>query len=451
MQRFLRKCRCLFLVCASVVSLLGGVACSGATTGTSFSIFNQRPHQGSGAAIAPQTADHIHPLWSYQPGETVFGGITSTKGIVYVRYESNTSIVGKGESIANFDQTERGGEVSVLDALDSQRGSRVFRFQVPESFDDSAGPLVVEDTVYLALTYHVCALNRQTGKLRWCSAVVDRTNEAEYLLDGEMAYENGLLFLGAYHTLIAVDATTGKRVWSAPVLMRSSHLVAGNNLIYVSALGDKLTAFDARSGQLVWHTALMPDAPDPDDPSGNFAPVPLLGDGVLYILTGRILDAFQGSSGGLLWQVQVTLDGEYQLEEPPFPIVENGGGTAYAVALVETARGSQVTSELVAYNLSTHKQAWRKQLEGPFAQALGVSSGVVYAASLQSGGPWSSQPRWHFWLSMVDIRSGQVLRQLQNNDSSFRVDQLVGGDGRLYVSGSFPDSGQRRMVYALGN
>ena len=210
-------------------------------------------------------------------------------------------------------------------------------------------------------------------------------------------------------------------------------------------------AFDARSGQQVSHTALMPDAPDPDDPSGNFAPVPLLGDGVLSIFTGKRLMTFQGSSGSLLWQVQVTLDGEYQLEEPPFPIIEKGGGTAYAVALVETATNSQIASELVAYNLHTHKQAWRKQLEGAYPQAVGGSSGVVYAASLQSDGPWSPQPRWHFWLSMVDIRSGQLLRQLQNNDSSFRVDQLVGGDGRLYVSGSFPDLGQRRMVYALGN
>ena len=451
MQRFLRQCRCLSLVCASVVALLGGVACGGVSTNTPFSIFNQRPHRGSGAAITPQTADHIHPLWSYQPGETVFGGITSTKGIVYVRYASNTSIVGKGESIANFDQTERGGEVSVLDALDSQRGSRLWRFQAPESFDDAAKPLVVEDTVYLALTYHVCALNGQTGKLRWCSAVINRKNDAEYILDGEMAFEHGLLFLGAYHTLIAVDATTGKRVWSAPVLMRSSHLVAGNNLVYVSALGGKLMAFDAKLGKPVWHIALLPDAYDPDDPSGNFAPVPLLGDGVLSILTGRMLVAFQGSSGGLLWQVQVTLDGEYQLEEPPFPMVEHVGGTAYVVALVQTARSSQLTSELVAYNLHTHKQAWREQVEGAFPQAVGVSSGVVYAASLQSDGSWSPQPRWHFWLSMVDIRSGQVLRQLQNNDSSFRVDQLVGGDGRLYVSGYFPDFGRRRMVYALGN
>jgi hypothetical protein len=86
MQRFLRKCHCLSLVCASVVALLGGVACSGANTNSSFSIFNQRTQQGSGAAITPQTADHIHPLWSYQPGETVFGGITRTRGIVYVRY-----------------------------------------------------------------------------------------------------------------------------------------------------------------------------------------------------------------------------------------------------------------------------------------------------------------------------------------------------------------------------
>src|SRR5258708_19303294 len=102
MQRFLRKCRCLFLVCASVVSLLGGVACSGATTGTSFSIFNQRPPQGSGAAIAPQTADHIHPLWTYQPGETVFGGITSTKGMLYFRFDSNTNLLGTHAHTANF-------------------------------------------------------------------------------------------------------------------------------------------------------------------------------------------------------------------------------------------------------------------------------------------------------------------------------------------------------------
>jgi outer membrane protein assembly factor BamB len=450
MQRFLRKWRCLSLVCASVVALLGAVACRGANTDTPFSIFNQRPQQGSGAAITPQTADHIHPLWSYQPGATVFEEITSTKGVVYVSYPSNTSIVGPGESLGNFDQTERGGTVSVLDALDSQSGRRLWRFQAPEDLDNTAGPLVVEGTVYLALTYHVCALNGQTGKLRWCSALVDHKNDAEYILDGEMAYENGLLFLGAYHTLIAVDATTGNRVWSAPALMRSSHLMAGNHLVYVSAVGGKLAAFDARSGRQVWHIALMPDAYDPDDPSGNYAPVPLLGDGVLYILTGRLLVAFQGRSGGLLWQVQVTLDGEYQLEEPPFPVVEHVGGTAYVVALVDTARSSQVTSELVTYNLHTHKQAWREQLKGAFPQALGVSSGVVYAASLQSGGPWSPQPRWHFWLSMVDIRSGQLLRQLQNNDSSFRVDQLVGSEGRLYVSGDFPDVG-RWMVYALGN
>lgn len=458
MQRFLRKCRWLSLVCASVVALLGGVACGGSAD-TPFSVFNQQPQPGSGAAITPQTANHIHPLWRYQPQDILSGGITSTKGIVYVSYESTTNIVGKRESMGNFDQTAKGGVVSVLDALDSQSGRRLWRIEVPESFDYATRPLVAEDTVYLALTYHVCALNGQSGKLRWCSAVVDREKDAEYILDGEMAYENGLLFLGAYHTLIAVDVTTGKRMWSAPALMLSSHLVAGNHLVYVSALGGKLSVFDARSGKPLWHTALMPDASDPDDPSGNYAPVPLLGDGVLYLLTGRILAAFQGSSGGLLWQVQVLLDGEYQIEEPPFPVVENDGGTAYVVVLVETATSSQVTTELVAYNLHTHKQAWREHVEGAFPQALEVSSGVVYAASLQSDQRSflsQNQGKWHFWLSLVDIRSGQVLLQLQNDDSSFRVNQLVGGDGHLYVLGHVVLSpslaiSQTSTVYALGS
>jgi len=248
-------------------------------------------------------------------------------------------------------------------------------------------------------------------------------------------------------------------MWSAPTLMRSSHLVAGNHLVYVSALGGQLSAFDERSGRQVWHTTLMPDAPDPDDPSGNYAPVPLLVDGVLYLLTGRILVAFQWSNGDLLWQVQVTLDGEYQLEEPPFPVVANVGGTAYVVALVQTATSSQVTAELVAYNLHTHKQAWREHVEGAFAGALEASSGVVYAASLQSDrGSFfpPSQGRWHFWLSLVDIRSGRLLRQLQNDDPSFRVNYLVGGDGHLYVLGQFVLGSslalsQTSTVYALGS
>lgn len=93
-------------------------------------------------------------------------------------------------------------------------------------------------------------------------------------------------------------------------------------------------------------------------------------------------------------------------------------------------------------------------------KALGVSAGVVFAASVQSDQSSLFSPRqrrWHFWLSLVDIHSGQVLRQLQNDDLSFGVDQLVGDDSRLYVVGntvlgSAPGVlSQTPTVYALGN
>jgi hypothetical protein len=51
---------------------------------------------------------------------------------------------------------------------------------------------------------------------------------------------------------------------------------------------------------------------------------------------------------------------------------------------------------------------------------------------------------------MINLRSGQVARQLQDNDSSFQVTQLVGADGFLFVLGRFIGSGDGSRVYALG-
>ena len=51
---------------------------------------------------------------------------------------------------------------------------------------------------------------------------------------------------------------------------------------------------------------------------------------------------------------------------------------------------------------------------------------------------------------MMDLRSGQAVRKLKSNDASFRVSQLVGDDGLLFVLGYFLDSGHGSPVFALG-
>jgi hypothetical protein len=89
-------------------------------------------------------------------------------------------------------------------------------------------------------------------------------------------------------------------------------------------------------------------------------------------------------------------------------------------------------------------------LEGQSEQALAASSGVVYAASATIDRPYSTPSERHVWLTMMDLRSGQVARQLQNNDSSFWVDQLVGDDRRLFVVGQDVTSRGRSVVFALG-
>ncbi len=443
MQRGIQRCR-LSLVWASIVALLGVVACGNA--GPRHSIFTQQPQQGSGEAITLQTADQIHPLWMYQLGNAASGSIISASGIVYISYLSDVSVVGAEGNTGNITPTLSSGSVSVLDAIDASSGRRLWRFQAPELPDFGVRPLVANETIYLALTYHVCALNAQSGVVRWCAEVIDRANEAEYIVDGELAFEDGVLFVGAYHTLIAVDATTGKRVWSVQTPMRSSHLVTGDGLVYVSAVTDgQLSAFDASNGRLMWR-ATQPPFPI------NWAPVPFLDEGTLYVLSGRTLAAYDGGRGDQLWHVSLD-GGEYGGNiDPPSPVFANIEGTPYMLAFETNVNSlfKSFSTQLVAYNLQTHQQAWSKGLEGQGGQALAVRSGAVYVASTTIDHAYPSPSDRHYWLTMMDLLTGQVARQLQNNDSSFEIRQLLGDDGRLFVVGAYVSGGYGSRVFALG-
>lgn len=291
-------------------------------------------------------------------------------------------------------------------------------------------------------------MNARSGAARWCVQDIDRTKDAEYIVDGELAFADGLLFVGAYHTLIAVDAASGKRMWSVQTPMRSSHMVTGNGLVYVSASDGQISAFDARTGQQVWVATQVPDTRFPN----TFAPVPYLNEGTLYVLSGRTLAAYQGRRGDVLWHV--SLDGGEQGGEitPPFPVFATVGGTPYMLAL-ELNGSTLITpmaTHLIAYNLQTHQQMWSKQLPGQGGLALALSSDVVYVASATIDHPYPSPSDRHCWLTMMDLTSGQVVRQLQNNDSSFQVMQLVGADGRLLVLGHLPASIDGSRVFALG-
>lgn len=448
MQRGLQRHYRLSLVWIGIFALLGLVACG--DTAPRYSVFTQQPRQGSGAAIDLRSADQIHPLWAYQSARGLPNSLTSAAGIVYVSYLSNGSAVGAAGNSGNITPppTVSGGSVSVLDAIDAHSGQRLWRFQAPEQLDFGATPLLANETVYVALTYQVCAVNAHSGVARWCSEVIDRAKDEEYIVDGELAFADGLLFVGAYHTLIAVDAASGKRMWSVQTPMRSSHMVTGNGLVYVSASDGQISEFDARTGQQVWVATQVPDTRFPN----TFAPVPYLNEGTLYVLSGRTLAAYQGRRGDVLWHV--SLDGGEQGGEitPPFPVFATVGGTPYMLAL-ELNGSTLITpmaTHLIAYNLQTHQQMWSKQLPGQGGLALALSSDVVYVASATIDHPYPSPSDRHCWLTMMDLTSGQVVRQLQNNDSSFQVMQLVGADGRLLVLGHLPASIDGSRVFALG-
>jgi hypothetical protein len=229
--------------------------------------------------------------------------------------------------------------------------------------------------------------------------------------------------------------------------MRGSHLAPGDGLVYVSSADGQVSAFDTSTGQRVWRATQVPHTTVPN----SFAPVPFLDDGTLYVLSGRKLVAYQGGRGDVLWQVSLD-GGDDGGELVPAPVFANVGGTPYMLALKLNSSTliTPVTTQLIAYNLHTHQPMWSKQLPGEFGEALALSSDVVYAASATVDRAYPSPSDRHYWLTMMDLRSGQVARQLQNNDSSFRIGQLLGGDGRLFVLGDYVDGGYGSRIFALG-
>jgi outer membrane protein assembly factor BamB len=145
MRKVLRRYHRLSLVWASIIALLGVVACGDPPP--SFSVFDQQPQQGSGEAIDLQTASQIHTLWAYQPDNVLSTALTSARGIVYVSYDSNVSKVGAGNNTGSITPTPGIDTVSVLDAVDASSGRRLWRFQAPELPDVVARPLVVNETI----------------------------------------------------------------------------------------------------------------------------------------------------------------------------------------------------------------------------------------------------------------------------------------------------------------
>lgn len=200
------------------------------------------------------------------------------------------------------------------------------------------------------------------------TAQVDNYLKMDEIYSGHHAIaEEGKVFTFAGSRLIAIDAKTGKRLWSYGKDLKP-YLVYDHGVIYGLTADQRPYAVNAKTGKLKWQskTSILIDAR-----YGTEALVPT--SDTLYAIKGSMTFALDKATGKLHWK----------MNEP----AGEGNGTDYlheadgVVLRTFLVQGALTSIQLNAYDKKTGKKLWEDFGQG---DALQVKDGLVYSVDYYS-------------------------------------------------------------------
>lgn len=208
-----------------------------------------------------------------------------------------------------------------------------------------------------SLQGEVVAYDALTGKLRWRATL--GPTESSPLVAG------GRVYVGDWRgDVVALDAETGRRVWSYRTGGRVKGAVAtSGRRLFVGAYDGRLYALDARNGRLLWRAS----AQDRLGGRGTFYSTPAVAYGRVFIgnTDGKVY-AYGASTGNLLWS-------------------HSTGGFVYSSPAVwrRLVFAGSYAGKVVALDAATGETRWEYRANGPVSGSPTVMAGLVYAASLR--------------------------------------------------------------------
>ncbi len=158
--------------------------------------------------------------------------------------------------------------------------SLAWYIDLPEARGQEATPLVVNNIMYTTAAWsHVYAIDPVSGKQLWhFDPKIDKSIRVKGCcgpVNRGLAYSNGKVFVGAYDgRLIAIDAKTGKQVWSTQTVDTTKHYTItgapriANGKVFIGNGGAEfgvrgyVSAYDENTGKKVWRFYTVPGHPD---------------------------------------------------------------------------------------------------------------------------------------------------------------------------------------------
>ena len=235
-------------------------------------------------------------------------------------------------------------------------------------------PTVTDGVAYVATSPYLYALDTDTGAVR-------RTYNfcCEDLLSSDPAVANGIIYVGLFDTgLHALDAKTGTRLWNYPPVARviCSPAVA-NGMVYFNNSeddsGDSVFAVDARTGKLIWSSVV----------ESSFSS-PAVADGVVYVgsddLNVYALDAFTGVK---LWSYTT---GDVVRSSPAV-----ANGVVYVGSFDHNVYALNATTGVKLWSYATGDWVWSSPAVANGVVYVGSYDHNIYALDAFTGAKiWSS-------------------------------------------------------------
>ena len=206
-----------------------------------------------------------------------------------------------------------------LVALDAATGET--RWTRPSVGCFICSPAVAKGILYVgagpASGRRLLALDARSGAARWSfrpQAGTDFSWSASPAVAGSRVFQAAFVGRGTKkYSLYAFTASTGKRVWKAPVgsseLLTSSSPAVANGVVYYVSPGNRIYALRASNGKRLWSRTIATSASSP-----------VVAGGVVYFGAGLTVYALDARTGKTLWRGHTTAD-------PSDPAVT--GGTLY--------------------------------------------------------------------------------------------------------------------------
>ncbi len=181
------------------------------------------------------------------------------------------------------------------------------------------------------------------------------------------AVVGGVVYVGMYDSVKALDAKTGKTLWKFDAGYISSSPAVADGVVYAGSVNGSVYALDAATGTKLWSLY-----------TGNSVwAAPTVVDGVVYVASGNIY-ALDAATGTELWSFAPGGTVEYSS-----PAVANGivyvGSWDHHLYAIDAATGTEVWSYTFSANV------WSSPAVANGVAYMGSEDGNVYALDAATG------------------------------------------------------------------